>query len=94
VTPPKIDALQAVEEPTDWVISGHVTGYKPGSMTITLSGLASVKNLTVTVDTRGNFTTAVHLNGTIQDDGWLRAVTTDIWGQSSNEALYLVHQTH
>ena len=94
VTPPKIDALQAVEEPTDWVISGHVTGYKPGSMTITLNGLASVKNLTVTVDAQGNFTTAVHLNGTAQDDGWLRAVTTDIWSQSSNEALYLVHQTH
>jgi hypothetical protein len=63
-------------------------------MTITLSGLASVKNLTVTVDAKGNFATAVHLNGTAQDDGWLRAVTTDIWGQSSNEALYLVHQTH
>jgi hypothetical protein len=94
VTLPKIDALQAVEEPTDWVISGHVTGYKPGSLTITLSGLASVNNLTVTVDANGNFATAVHLTGTAQDDGWLRAVTTDIWGQSSNEGLYLVYQTH
>jgi hypothetical protein len=94
VAPPNIDVLLAVEEPTDWVISGHVTGCKPGSLTITLSGLASVRNMTVTVDAKGNFATAVHLNGTAQDDGWLRAVTSDIWGQTSNEALYLVCQTH
>jgi hypothetical protein len=94
VAPPNIDALIAVEEPTDWVISGHVIGYNAGSLTISLSGLESVKNLTVTVDAKGNFATAVHLNGTAGDDGWLRAVTTDIWAQTSNEALYLVYQTH
>jgi hypothetical protein len=94
VAQPNIDILKAVEEPTDWVISGHVTGFNPGSLTITLSGLESVNNMTVTVDAKGNFATAVHLNGTAGDDGWLRAVTTDIWGQRSNEALYLVCQTH
>jgi hypothetical protein len=94
VPPPNIDRLIAVEEPTDWVISGHVTGYNPGSLTITLGGLASVNNVTVAVDADGNFATAVHLNGTAQDDGFLSAVTTDVWGQRSNEALYSVHQTH
>jgi hypothetical protein len=94
VPPPIISGLIAAEEPTDWVISGHVTGYNPGSLTITLGGLASVRNLTVTVDAKGNFATAVHLSGTVQDDGFLSAVTTDVWGQGSKQALYLVHQTH
>jgi hypothetical protein len=94
VKPPTIDTLRAVEEPTDWVFSGHATGYNPGSLTITLTGLGSVKNITVTVQANGNFTTSVHLDGTANDDGWLRAVTTDVWGQTSNRALYLVHQTH
>ncbi len=71
-----------------WTFSGKVNAWFPGGMTVTLSGLPSLNNVTVTTDEDGYFSFTVQLNA--NDTGTATARVTDAWGQTSDAASWLI----
>jgi hypothetical protein len=76
--------FQAVEDPNDvWVFSGLVTGGYQGEA-VNFAGNHSLTGKSTTTDASGNWTYAIQLDGTTDDNGDVEAWAVDAWGVQSN----------
>ena len=86
VPPPSLSQLTAVDEGNGiWSFSGTVSGPDVGDNTVQFNGLASG---TATVSANGSFSKELLLSGQYPY-GEEYAVVTDIWGQQSNQVVYM-----
>jgi hypothetical protein len=93
VAPPNIDQFNAIQYPGDyWLFTGHVSDYSPNGLTIEFGGLKSLQGVTTNVNSSGNFSYGVQLNGSSNDNGWADAATYDWYGQESNCGMAQVTQ--
>ena len=90
--PPQIDQFSYTDYPNDmYVFMGHVNGGYQGEV-VNLGGLQDLQGKTATVESNGDFSIAVRLNGQMSDNGDATAQTSDVWGTSSNQAATWVMQ--
>jgi hypothetical protein len=71
-----------------WTFEGQVTDENAAGLIVTLSGLASLNNVQVTVGADGWFTITEQLQP--NETGMAAAVVTDAWGATSNTAEVFV----
>jgi hypothetical protein len=94
-TAPQIDSFKAIEGPNHmWTFTGHVVDPSPQDLVIYLGGQpVSLSGKTINnVDSNGNFSIAIQLNGTTTDNGMAMAQAVDAWGLTSNFAMASVCQ--
>ena len=91
--PPQIDQFSYMEYPGGmFMFVGHVNGGYQGEV-VNLGGIQDLQGKTATVDSNGDFSIVVRLNGQMSDNGDATAQTSDVWGTNSNQATDWVSQT-
>lgn len=86
VPPPSLSQLTGVNEGNGiWCFSGTVSGIDVGDDTVQFSGIAAGSTA---VNADGTFSKELLLNGP-NPSGEEYAVATDIWGQQSNQVVYM-----
>ncbi len=92
-SPPQITQFSYMEYSNGmYVFEGQVSRGYQGEV-VNLSGLTDLQGKTATVDSNGNFSIVVHLDGQMDDNGDALAITSDVWGTNSNQAASWVMQT-
>jgi len=85
---PVIQDFAVVHIGNVWTFTGKVIDEAPGGLTVTFSGAAALNNRTTITDANGFFSVTYTLS---TPNTWLAsAVTTDVWGQPSNEVSYSI----
>ena len=91
---PQIVDLDAEALGNGWyLITGRVIDERPGGLTVSFGGLASMADRTATTDADGYFSYVVQLRTDGTDTGWLSAETTDDLGAASDVEYIRVEPT-
>lgn len=86
---PTIDTFTAYTNYANlWFFQGHVTDENACGLTISFGGLTQLAGQTAVVQADGTFSFSIQLPANIT--GTATAITTDWWGQNSNEAWFVI----
>jgi hypothetical protein len=87
--PPRIVNFQAINNGNNiWTFTGQVQDEYAAGLVVTLGGIPSLDNVTVTVQANGTFSYTIMLQP--GESGGVTAECIDWWGQASNEATAFV----
>jgi hypothetical protein len=94
-TAPSITNFAAAEHPDHiFVLTGTVSDPNYQGMVIYFGGQpVDINGKNATVDSSGNFTLVVQLDGKPDDNGWASATAMDWWGLTSSQQWAGVYQT-
>ena len=85
--PPKIKDFSWTANAGIYTFIGKVEDEQPGGLTVRFGGLTSLEGQSTVTDANGNFSFSVALTNNVNDRGAATAITRDVQGLDSSEAI-------